>query len=104
MSYQDGALGLGNGGGDMVHRLRDGIERFLVMDISNPTATAKAQSNLFIMMDLLDAGNATDKFNYIPGGCNFLYMDGQIEFVRYVNGAAGLSVHCDGRWRVAVLS
>lgn len=24
-------------------------------------------------------------FNHIPGGCNTLYMDGHVEFIRYIS-------------------
>ena len=70
-----------------MYRLREGVERFLVTDINNPGGSAKAQSNLFIMMDELGTGAAAHKFNHIPGGCNVLYMDGHVEFIRYVNGS-----------------
>jgi prepilin-type N-terminal cleavage/methylation domain-containing protein/prepilin-type processing-associated H-X9-DG protein len=75
--------GHGNGGGDTVYRLRDGIERFLITDINNPAASAKAQSELFIMMDDLGTAGTATLFNHIPGGCNVLYMDGHCEFIRY---------------------
>ena len=64
-----------------MYRLREGIERFLVTDINNPAATAQAQSSLFIMFDLL--GTEARAFNHVPGGCNVLYMDGHVEFIRY---------------------
>lgn len=74
----------GNGHADTVYRLREGIERFLITDINNPAASAMAQSTLFIMMDLLGAGTALQRFNHVPGGCNVLYMDGHVDFVRYM--------------------
>jgi prepilin-type N-terminal cleavage/methylation domain-containing protein/prepilin-type processing-associated H-X9-DG protein len=73
--------GSGNGGGDTVYRLRQGIERFLVTDINNPAAGAKSQSDLFVMYD--NVALTVDKFNHIPGGANVLYMDGHVEFVKY---------------------
>lgn len=76
--------GHGNGGGNMVYRLREGIERFLITDINNPAASAKAQSAIFVMMDLIGTGAAIAEFNHVPGGSNVLYMDGHVEFVRYV--------------------
>ena len=85
-----GGAGLGNGGGNTVYRLREGIERFLITDINNPAATAMAQSSLWLMMDLLGNAGATQYFNHIPGGCNVLYMDGHVAFVKYV----GSSVAC----------
>jgi prepilin-type N-terminal cleavage/methylation domain-containing protein/prepilin-type processing-associated H-X9-DG protein len=81
--------GTGYAGGDTVMRLREGIERFAVSDINNPAASAKAQSELVIMFDTFgsfeDAEDAAGGivFNHIPGGCNVLYMDGHVEFVKY---------------------
>jgi len=73
--------GYGNAWGNTLYRLRDGIERFMITDINNPAATAKAQSEIWIMMDLVATG--TKGFNHVPGGCNLLFMDGHVEFVRY---------------------
>ncbi len=76
--------GKGNGGGNSIYRLREGIERFMITDINNPGASSKAQSSIWIMMDTFSAGGvAADLFNHIPGGCNVLYMDGHVEFIRY---------------------
>lgn len=72
----------GNGGGQTVYRLREGIERFLITDINNPSATAESQSNTFIMFD--HVSSVADGFNHIPGGCNVLYLDGHVNFIRYV--------------------
>lgn len=71
----------GNGGLDTVYRLREGIERFLITDINNPAASAKAQSDVFIMADTI----ATDPsaYNHVPGGSNTLYMDGHVAFNKY---------------------
>ncbi len=77
--------GYGNGGGNTVYRLREGIERFLITDINNPAASNNAQSSVWIMCDTFSAGGvAGDLFNHIPGGCNVLYMDGHVEFIRYI--------------------
>jgi len=80
-----GFEGAGNGGGNTVYRLREGIERFLITDINNPAASAQAQSDVWIMLDQLGSGGATSLFNHIPGGCNVLYMDGHVEFLRYTS-------------------
>ena len=79
--------GVGNGGGDTVYRLREGIERFMITDINNPAASAQAQSEIWIMSDVL-ATTVAD-YNHIPGGCNLLYMDGHVEFMRYENEGEG---------------
>ena len=73
--------GNGNGGGSTIYRLRQGIERFMITDINNPAASAKAQSTIFTMYDntAIDVG----QFNHVPGGSNVLYMDGHVQFVRY---------------------
>jgi prepilin-type N-terminal cleavage/methylation domain-containing protein/prepilin-type processing-associated H-X9-DG protein len=71
----------GNGGGDTVYRLREGVERFMITDINNPAASAKAQSDIFVMWD--NVSKVVSKFNHVPGGCNVLYMDGHVSFVKY---------------------
>lgn len=72
---------LGNGSGNKVFRLREGVERFMITDINNPGASAMAQSNIWIMGDMI--GINPTFFNHIPGGSNILYMDGHVEFERY---------------------
>jgi prepilin-type processing-associated H-X9-DG protein len=83
----------GNNGGTTIYRLREGIERFLITDINNPAASAKAQSELFVMMDAVSV--KVSDFSHVPGGSNVLYMDGHVEFIRYptkapVNRSAAL--------------
>ncbi len=67
-----------------VYRLREGIERFLVTDINNPGASARAQSEIVVMHDAVS--EEPDHFNHIPGGANVLYLDGHVEFVRWIPG------------------
>ncbi len=74
--------GNGNGGGSIVYRLREGIERFLITDINNPSASAQAQSSVWFMFDHI--ATTPEGFNHIPGGSNVLYMDGHVEFIRYI--------------------
>jgi prepilin-type N-terminal cleavage/methylation domain-containing protein/prepilin-type processing-associated H-X9-DG protein len=90
--YSAGVWGIevpakGNGGGDTIYRLREGIERFLINDINNPAATAVAQSELPVMWDSIENPGADPgykiEFHHIPGGMNCLYLDGHVEFVRY---------------------
>jgi len=77
--------GHGNAYGRTVYRLREGIERFLITDINNPAGSAKAQSEIVVMFDVInlssDIGGAA--FNHVPGGGNVLYMDGHVEFKKY---------------------
>ena len=86
-----GPLGVGNGGGVTIYRLREGIERFLITDINNPAGSAQAQSTLPIMWDIVASNQAAaigedaaiGLYNHIPGGSNTLYMDGHVAFNRY---------------------
>ena len=64
-----------------VYRLREGIERFLITDINNPAASAVAQSEVPIMFD--EVSDRVEWFSHVPGGCNVLYLDGHVEFVKY---------------------
>jgi len=73
--------GNGNGGRDIVYRFREGIERYLITDVFNPAASAEAQSEIFVMWDQISTN--LDFFNHPPGGCNVLFMDGHVEFIRY---------------------
>jgi prepilin-type N-terminal cleavage/methylation domain-containing protein/prepilin-type processing-associated H-X9-DG protein len=79
----------GTAGSDTVHRIRQGIERFLITDIYNASLSTIASSNLSVMWDTYGSSEFGDNesgiavFNHLPGGCNVLYMDGHVEFVRF---------------------
>lgn len=64
-----------------LYRTREGIERFFITDINNPAASAEAQSTIPIMGDLLSTDVAD--YNHIPGGSNWLFLDGHVDFLRY---------------------
>jgi prepilin-type N-terminal cleavage/methylation domain-containing protein/prepilin-type processing-associated H-X9-DG protein len=70
-------------GGLTSYRFREGIERFFITDINNPAASSLAQSELSLVTDDIRAGELASWFNHTPGGCNVLYMDGHVEFIRY---------------------
>ena len=74
----------GNGAGDTVFRLREGIERFMITDINNPGASALAQSEMAFMYD--DVATELSAFNHVPGGSNVLFMDGHVAWSRYPSG------------------
>jgi prepilin-type N-terminal cleavage/methylation domain-containing protein/prepilin-type processing-associated H-X9-DG protein len=84
--------GAGTGGGGFfdsdpsdsgvtAYRLREGIERFMITDINNPAASAMAQSEMYVQFD--DIGTNPSNFNHVPGGCNVLFMDGHVEFIKF---------------------
>ena len=64
------------------HRIREGIERFMITDINNPAGSALAQSEIALLYDIVSATGGVE-FNHIPGGSNVLYMDGHVQFVKY---------------------
>ncbi len=72
---------MGNGNGNKIHRLREGVERFMITDINNPGASAVAQSTMWVMFDAISTN--VQYFNHVPGGSNVLFMDGHVEFLRY---------------------
>ena len=76
-----GGEGCGTGGGTVLYHLREGIERFTVQDIMDPAATTMAQSEIFVMFDALS--DQIVDFNHPPGGCNVLYLDAHVDFVKY---------------------
>jgi prepilin-type processing-associated H-X9-DG protein len=80
-TVSDAFAGTQAGGGNMIFRLRDGIERFLITDINNPAASAKAVSEIPLIWD--HASTKTIDFSHVPGGGNVLYLDGHAEFLIY---------------------
>ncbi len=87
LSKKSPGPGYGTGGGNIVYRLKEGAERFLITDINNPGGANTAQSSIFVMMD--DVATVVSMFNHIPGGSNVLYMDGHVEFVKYEEHGKG---------------
>ena len=79
--HENDVGGYGNGGGDIIYRLREGVERFIITDINNPASSSRAQSQIYIMLDKLST--APDNYNHIPGGSNVLYLDGHVDFIKY---------------------
>lgn len=78
----------GNSDGDTIHRLREGIERFLITDINNPAGSARAQSDITLIWDHVEGGKPAqpernERFNHLPGGSNVLYLDGHVQFLKY---------------------
>ena len=56
----------------------------MITDINNPAASARAQSEVVMMWDIISSLQTTNvEFNHIPGGVNCLYLDGHVEFMRY---------------------
>jgi len=83
-------------------RLKEGAERFMITDINNTAASARAQSTIIVMFDAWAApadavngwaaGNTATYMNHVPGGSNVLYMDGHVEFVKYQSKYPMLSI------------
>jgi prepilin-type processing-associated H-X9-DG protein len=64
----------GNGGGNVIHRIREGAERFM----RDPSITAH---EIPIMWDKPSANPAN--LSHLPAGGNVLYLDGHVEFIAY---------------------
>jgi len=84
------------GGGDVLYRLRLGIERFTITDINNPGAANAAASRIPVMWDHVTAERGYA--GHGGSGINVLYLDGHVEFLRYlgVQGARfpATAAHC----------
>jgi prepilin-type N-terminal cleavage/methylation domain-containing protein/prepilin-type processing-associated H-X9-DG protein len=78
--------GNGTGASDTIYRLREGVERFIITDINNPAASARAQSELPVAWDKISSNvGGGVGYNHVPGGCNALYLDGHVAFVKQGN-------------------
>ena len=88
------------GGKGTIFRAKEGVERFLITDINNPGASAKSQSNIAIMFDVLTDGNfvfagggdGRISYNHLPGGSNVLYLDGHVNFLKYQSNCSQFPV------------
>lgn len=60
---------------DHVHRMREGVERFFITDIDDPTAGARAQSAIPLMWEMPGAHSESGGF--------VLFMDGHTEWREY---------------------
>ncbi|MCD6288226.1 MAG: prepilin-type N-terminal cleavage/methylation domain-containing protein [Candidatus Hydrogenedentes bacterium] len=101
----DAFTAYGNGGGKMLYRVREGIERFLITDVNNPAGSAQAQSSIPIYFDVFRASvNANGNIdmgdiaqtNHLPSGANVLFMDGHVEFKKFPSDFP-LSQYCAAR-------
>lgn len=73
--------GQGNGGSSVIYRLREGVERFLIEDIHQPSAYM--QSRIPVFMDRPSLVNGELVFNHVPQGGNVAFMDGHVEWISY---------------------
>ena len=73
-----------------IFRLREGISQVLITDVNDSSAAASAASNVAVMWDeaMGMQTSGTVKFHHLPGGCNVLYMDGHVDFMKYPQGPA----------------
>ena len=64
-----------------VRAMRQGITRFMITDINNPSKGHVANTSVPIMFD--NTSIIPTDFNHVPAGANVLYMDGHVEFEKY---------------------
>ncbi len=101
-----GNKGAGDGTGESstYYFLREGVERFAITDIYNPASSAMAQSTIPVMLDRLnlryneDGSQKLAQFNHLPGGCNVLFMDGHVKFLKYQEGDEGWPINSHNAW------
>jgi prepilin-type N-terminal cleavage/methylation domain-containing protein/prepilin-type processing-associated H-X9-DG protein len=82
--FEDEGTPINMNGFDGARRLREGISRFFITDINNAGASSKADTQLVMMHDAIV--DEVEHFNHAPGGANVLFMDGHVEFKKYVSG------------------
>lgn len=77
-----GFTGYGNAGGNMISRLAQGVDRFLIPDINTVFTGAETGASLVpLMWDQISTHIL--QFSHVPAGQNCLYLDGHAEFKRY---------------------
>jgi len=68
----------GSGARNVICRLREGVERLFITDMTNQAASAFVQSEIPVIIERPE--------NHIPTGGNVLFMDGHVRFMRYPGG------------------
>ena len=77
-----GFVGYGNAGGDIINRLTQGVDRFLITDINTIfTGDETGASIIPLMWDQISTN--ISQFSHVPAGQNCLFLDGHVEFERY---------------------
>jgi prepilin-type processing-associated H-X9-DG protein len=66
-----------------LYRLRERVDRLLVTDVNSPSANAKVMSEIWVMHDRVHLN--IEDFNHRPAGSNVLFLDGHVEYMRYMN-------------------
>jgi len=70
-----------------IYRMREGIGKLLVADVSDTASAATAESRCAVMWDhLFFRSGPYPKGNHFPLGCNVLFLDGHVEFISYSLG------------------
>lgn len=65
--------------GNMIRRLREGVERYYISDINDDRSIAR--SRFPVLFDLVSVD--VQPFNHVPSGSNVFFLDGHAEFVKY---------------------
>lgn len=74
--------GQGNGGSDTLYRLRRDIDA--IYDGLEPAQSAMKASSIPVMMDKVEIDGPVSMFNHVPGVANVLFLDGHVEFIRFM--------------------
>ncbi len=65
-----------------VHRLKEGIERFMIEDIADAAESSRGASEIAVMYDGM-CGDNPEHFPHWPSGGNVLYMDGHVQWQQF---------------------
>jgi len=77
-----GFNGMGNAGGNLIYRLAQNVDRFLISDINVIMTGDEAGSSIVPLVWDQISTNITE-FSHVPAGQNVLFLDGHVEFYRY---------------------
>lgn len=76
--------GAGNGGGDVVHRLRARVDQLAIVNVYDPALPALTSAQIPTLWDRLGPGRKRlIQGSHSPAGCNVLYLDGHVEWHEY---------------------
>jgi len=74
----------------VIDRLRPSPTHFIVTDLNDAKLKAWIDSEIWVMHDVLR--DTPESFSHQPAGCNVLYKDGHVEFLRFTGTSADIAL------------
>jgi prepilin-type processing-associated H-X9-DG protein len=100
--------GSGNAEGDVIHRLSQGVDRFLDMEINTIFVGEDVTTASLVPIIWDQISTNISEFSHVPAGQNVLYLDGHVDFYRYDINSTQFplspvsAAHFGGRTRVPI--